>query len=217
MAEIKQITMFEQEFASKEEKLFNYYVNEMIEHGYLKEAIYQPESFELAEDATVFAYEKKKNANEIIYLKLARAKSYTADWRLIWTEKAEGIFCWHEAGIYKVGFYPYRKARADNFIPFFARGGVSYVDVKGGFVGRSNTSGITFPVIQKWLLTKDIFIQKVVASLDSKGIFQRTFTPRNIIRDERYKKDYKEFKAGDSKIKFIPTLIEHFVKNKSVI
>lgn len=206
------MTMFEQEFASKEEKLFSYYVGELLEHGHLIEATYQPEPFILSKDVIVHAYEKKKDKNVLIDVKLTRGSSYRADWCLLWSSEAEGIFYWEQGGIYRAGFYPYRKARAGNFIPFFAENCVSYVDIKGGFVARNNTSGVTFPVIQKILSHKGTFVQKVVVSLDEKGIFQRSFTPRNVIRDEVYKRDYKEFKARESKLRYEPKLIEHFVK-----
>ena len=62
-------------------------------------------------------------------------------------------------------------------------------------------------------MSKGVFVQKVVVSLCEKSIFYRTFTPRTVVSGEVYKKDYKDKKAGESKLKYKPVLIEHFVKH----
>lgn len=212
---------FEDEFASKEERLFSYYISELILGGWLKKAVYQPESFLLTEDKFVFAYEKKKDKNVPVNIKLTRGAKYTADWLLEWDRKSDGIFYWREGGKYKAGFYPYRKARAGNHVPFFAtaidHNITSYIDVKGGFTGRNNSSGVTFSNNQKWMMDKGIFIQKVVVTLDEKSVFYKTFTPAQVVIQEIYQKNCKHGEKGDTKLKFEPKLIEHFVKNKNNI
>ena len=214
---MSQLTMFEQQYASVEEKRFSYYCNELIDGGWLLNATYQPKPFLLTEDAKVHVFVRKKNTNEITYVKLLNGSEYTADWELLWSPKADGIFTWREGGVYNKGFYPYSKLHHENFIPFFSVGNRTFVDVKGSFVGASNSSAITFPVKQKMLMQQGIFVQKVVLSLDDKGLFYRSFTPRNVIRDEVYQRDYKKgditYKAGESKLKFTPQLIEKFVKH----
>ena len=215
---------FEQEYASKEELLFSYYVNELLVGGWLKKATYQPESFTLSKEQCVDVFIKKKNHNESKQIKILNKHSYTADWELIWNKKASGIFYWLDGGVYDQGVFPYSKPRKDKFIPFMAQNGdeglTSYIDVKGEFVSQSNSSGITFPLNQKWIYNVlDLFIQKIVVSLSEKSIFARTFTPRTIITSEVYKKDYKKGnkKAGDSKLKYTPILLEHWVKNKLAV
>lgn len=69
-----------------------------------------------------------------------------------------------------------------------------------------------FPIIQKWLMSKGTFVQKVVVTLDEKGIFSRSFTPRSVIANEVYKKNCKFGKEGDSKLKYEPKLIEQWTK-----
>jgi hypothetical protein len=55
--------------------------------------------------------------------------------------------------------------------------------------------------------------------LTPKGLFNRSFTPRTVITDEVYKRDYKRGdvnkKAGDSKLRFEPRLLQHWVKLKN--
>ena len=225
MAGFKQITMgFEPEYESKEELLFSSYVSELLEGGWLKKATYQPSSFVLSQDKFVFAYVKKKNTNELVDVKLTRGSVYTADWKLVWDKKSKGVFTWVEGGSYNIGFYPYRKARASSFIPFYAttidHELTSYVDIKGTFPYAPGLA--TFSAQQKWLMSRETFIQKIVVSLDIKGIFAKTFFPRSVVAGEIYKTDREDkikggykWRKGDSKIKVEIRLIEHFIKNKA--
>lgn len=211
---------FEQEYASKEERWFGYYVSELIEGGWIKEAIYQPNSFLLSEKHESFIYVKKKNHNEIKNIKLLNEHKYTSDWFISWNKKAEGVFYWLKGGVYEQGSFPYSKPRKDAFIPFKACVEedeiYSYIDVKGEF-GRNGDMTI-FSINQKWMMQKtDLFIQKIVVSLSEKGLFYRTYFPRNVVIEEVYKRDYVKkgktiAKKGDSKIKVVPKLLQHFIK-----
>ena len=201
---------FEKEFDSKEEYWFDLYVKELVDHGWLKSVVYQPKSFVLAEDYITNAFIEGKKENKLANVKLARGAVYTADFKLVWNKKAKGKYCWVDMGVYLKGFYPYSKPNKDKFIPFYARTYetdlVSYVDVKGNF---GNAHGLAkFSITQKWLLERDVFIQKVVITLDEKGLFARSFTPRVITANEVYQKNCKYGQAGDSKLKYSPTLIE---------
>ena len=201
-----------EQYDSVEEKWFSYYVKELLNAGWLLNAKYQPKSVEITPEQFVHAYVKKRDTNEIKQIKLVNSLSYTADWELVWNKKAEGVFYWQEGGIYPRNFYPYSKARAGHFIPFFASGQVSIVDIKGAVIGRSNTSAITFPLKQKFLLKDGTFVQKIVVSLSEKGIFARTFFPRQVVIDEVYKRDCKFGKEGESKIKVPVRLLEQWIK-----
>lgn len=203
---------FEQQYDSTEEKWFSFYVSELLEHGWLSAAQYQPDSITLVEDHYVHAYISKKNTNELKRVKLLAGMSFTPDWKLYWNDEADGVFFWTEGGVYQKGFFPYSKKYHNNHVPFFASGNISLIDIKGTFIGKSNTSAITFPVKQKCLLRDGIFVQKIVVSLDEKSIFAKSFTPRQVIIDEVYVKDCKHGKTGDSKLKYKPTLIEHWTK-----
>ena len=209
------------QYASTEEVMFSSYVAELLERGWLVDAIYQPRPFLLAPDTHVYAREHTKKGTKESKVKLLNKHIFTADWELTWSEKADGVFTWNTQGTYKHGFYPYRKGYADNFIPFYEVGGVSYIDVKGEVVGRNNSSAITFPLNQKWVMASGYYVQKVIVSLKDKSVFARTFTPRRVVVDEVYKKDYKRngkilAREGDSKIKYEIVLIEHFEKKKEL-
>ena len=207
-----QATLFQSEpkYASKEELMFSYYLSELKDAGFILETEYQPEPFVLCDEHKVFAYESHNDRNQMVDVKLTAKHVYTADWRILWHRSAEGIFYWQEGGVYHKGFYPYTKKA--KWIPFFATSRTTFVDVKGGFVAQGNSSGVTFPLNQKWMMKEGWFIQKAVVSLDEKGIFCRTFTPRQTIIDEIYKRDSYKWKAGDSKLKYEPRLLESFLK-----
>lgn len=208
---------FKPEYDSKEELMFSYYVSELLDGGWLKSAIYQPDSFILSNEQRVEVFVEKKNHNVIKEIKLLNKHSYTADWRLTWNRDADGLFCWRDGGVYKQGVFPYTKTKPNAFVPFrtsFIDGElVSYIDVKGEVVSRNNSSGITFPINQKWIYNHlDLFIQKIVVSLTPKGLFSRTFTPEQIIIQEVYKRDCKFGKQGDSKLKYEPILLKQWMK-----
>lgn len=208
---------FKQDYDSKEEYLFSLYISELIEHGWVDEAKYHPDSICLSEEQKGFAFVRGKKGNDMVIIPLLRAHSYQADWLIKWNDKAHGIFYWVNGGVYDKNFFPYSKKYAQNFIPFKAslydsKKAYSIVDIKGEMIGRNNTSAITFPLNQKIAYEKGFFIQKVVVSLSEKGIFARTFTPRRVIVEEVYKVNGKTFKAGDSKLKYKATLIEKFTK-----
>lgn len=211
-----QLIMFDKQFDSKEEAMFYSYVKELVYNKWAKSFYYQPESFTLSEDVFVHAYEETAKDTKMVKVKLTRGNVYTADFKIVWDKKAKGVFCWLEGGVYKKGFFPYSKQRKDNFIPFFARFEdeelVTYVDVKGSF---SNAHGLsTFSNQQKWLMSKGTFVQKIVITLDDKGLFSKTFTPRTVVANEVYQRDCKYGKEGESKLKYEPKLIEQWTKLK---
>lgn len=205
---------FKDEFDSKEEMWFFYYLSELKAHGWLKDFVYQPVSFVLSEDVFVPVMNEGKNINKLSKVKLTRGASYTADFKLIWDRKSKGVFCWSDMGVYPKGHFPYRKARANSFIPFYAsthnQDLISYVDVKGTNVQAYGLA--KFSIVQKWLYKKGVFVQKIVVSLDEKSIFAKTFFPRTVVSTEVYKRNCKFGKEGDSKIKCDIKLIESWTK-----
>lgn len=196
---------------SREEEMFFEYLTELKDAGYITEIIYQPESFELSPERCVGASVTKRNDEVDKSIVLAKKHLYTADFDVTWDESAHGLFYWQEGGVYPNNFYPYRKSSHDSFIPFFAQQGSSLIDVKGEFIGRNNTSAITFPINQKWLLSQGVYVQKVVVSLTEKGIFARTFTPQSVVKSEVYKVGDKK---GSGKLKYNYISLKEYVCNR---
>lgn len=201
---------------SIEEKWFGYYLDELVEAGYIRKVVYQPESFQLSEDVYLHALSSVNGKVNDVRVKVLSGHKYTADWRIEWNKKAEGIFYWQSGKTYNGHFAPYSKRYHDEFIPFIVVNGVTYVDVKGGFVGRSNTSGTTYPLNVKWTM-KDTseLVQKIVVSLDDKGIFYKTFTPSIVVNESVYKTSkHGKYAIGDSKIKYEVKTLDEYVRIK---
>ena len=206
-------------FDSKEEKWFSYYLSELKAHGLISDWEYQPETYVLCDEATKHVFIKKRKHNEPTTIKLLNGAEYTPDFKVTWNKKAEGICYWLSGGVYDKGVFPYSKTRRDNFVPFVAymsgSGEItSIIDTKGTF-GASDRA---FSLTQKWMMSKGLFVQKVVVSLCDKGVFHRSFFPRVVVAEEVYKRDGKRgdksWKAGDSKIKVEIRLIEKWLKMK---
>lgn len=207
-------------FDSKEEMWFSYYLSELKERGFIKDFIHQPYTFTMTEPYMSNMFVEKRNHNEQKDVKLLNESTYTPDFEITWDKKANGLLYWVQGGVYKRGAYPYSKPRRDYFVPFVANTNglgqtLSYVDVKGTF-GASDRS---FSLTQKFMASQGTFVQKIVISLCEKGLFYKTFFPRFVVASEVYKKDYKRkgkliAKEGDSKIKVDIRLIEKWLKLK---
>jgi len=102
-----------------------------------------------------------------------RDVSYTADFVISWDIKLlDKLFSIPGGGYSKTPFVAAEKSGH-----FF-----SIIDVKGSFAGKNNTSAITFPLKQKWMMQKyDIYVQKIIpistVKGQGRGLFVDTFTP----------------------------------------
>ena len=57
-------------------------------------------------------------------------------------------------------------------------GDTFYIDVKGEFAGRTNSTQYTFPIKQKWMYDKyQIYVNKIVPS----KLFKQTFEPAKLL------------------------------------
>lgn len=197
---------------SREEEWFSWYIDELKDAGYMHRAIYQPASFHLSDPVKAYGLQIGKKVKEV-HIHLLADHKYTADWSIEWNDNAEGIFFWKTGKSYKGRFYPYSEKHRNEFIPFIVYNGMTYVDIKGGFNGRNNSSASTFPINQKWVYDKlDELVQKIVITDDLKGLFYRTFTPQRLINDHRYTTTkVGKYTAGDSKLKYEPRTLEQFI------
>ena len=160
-------------------------------------------------------------------VELLKPKHYTADWLIEWHQDADKKLIWTLLDELNAKPTVNKKDHPENYIPFYHNDLITVVDVKGGagsMFGRSNTSAVTFSTNQKWVYDKHgIYVQKVVITLDAKGLFARTFTPRQVIVDEVYKKDMRDrkkggwkWRAGDSKLKYTPIILEEYLRLKQI-
>ena len=162
-----------------------------------------------------------QSASEFVYsahyhpdpFKLFEAKDglrdhvYTADWRVLWRESARGVYFIDEGQ--KV---PKTRSGAP-VVPFI--GNPSYIDVKGGFIGKNNSSGITFPLNQKWIMDKfGVYVNKTVITYDKKGLFFKTYAPDTVRNVATYVRGEN---AGKTKFKFKPRTFDEFTKSRVIL
>lgn len=203
-------------YDSKEEVAFSHYVNELIDAGFIEDAFYHPEPFVLSEATHLFVHEDNDKRVKQRNIPILHDHVYTADWKIVWNRRARGIFYWQEGDSVKKGSCPYSSSYPHRFIPFIVCRGVTFIDIKGDYVAGNNASGITFPLNQKWLWTKEgLLVQKIIVSNSDKCIFARTFTPKIVAETETYKYDTKgKWKAGDTKLKYEIRSLEQFLNMK---
>ena len=172
-------------YDSTEEYLFALWLQSASEFVYV--AHYHPPSFEL--------FKGKMGLRDHVY---------TADWRVLWRENARGLYFLLEED--KVP----KKRSHESTVPFI--GNPTYIDIKGGFVGKNNSSGITFPLNQKWIMDKyGVFVNKTVISYEKKGLFFKTYVPDSVLEISNY------VRTGLTKFKYEPRTLYEFKKSQLIL
>ena len=186
-------------YKNNEELYFSYYLDELKAHKIIKDYTYEEETFLLSKNVE-FAYTKitelkTKTKVEHKTKSLLKPCTYTPDFVVTFSTK-RGV--WGQPDIF----------------PIFTviKGKKAYIDVKGMFAGRTNSTQYTFPLKQKWIYQKHgIYTNKIVPD----KLFESTFTPQKVIDTEVYKRDipHRNIKMGDTKLKHKITTIKEWLKN----
>lgn len=181
-------------YISNEERWFSFYLDELLEAGYVKKYIPQPEGYLLA-DTVSYQYEKQlKTKQKTITTTLLQRHHYTPDFKIIWSLNAWDIF-----------FNTKRDRKHLKTVPFVGmkEGSVffSIIEVKAGFskfnMGREAT------LHQKWVMEKyGHYVQRIVIS-NKTGLFKNTFTPQRCLKTDKSGKDRKLY--------FKPKTLKEFV------
>jgi hypothetical protein len=145
-----------------DEEFYMYLYLEELKSRELADYKYQSRSFTLFEGSK-HKLKFKKGAIT------PRDVSYTADFVITWHPQLRStLFSLARTNDEKT---PFVAVEQNGF--FF-----SIIDVKGSFAGKNNTSAVTFPLKQKWMLEKfGIYVQKIIPISKTKGLFVDTFTP----------------------------------------
>ena len=144
-----------QEFDSQEEIEYYCWLKEAQGLGIVEHYIYHPASFVLSERKSRTITKQLKTKTKEVDQFLLHPHSYTADFKIKFTDK--------------INEFKHKLVIINN---------ISYIDVKGTFVGKYNTSGVTFPLNQKWLYDKyNVFVNKLIP----KKHFKDTFVPKVIL------------------------------------
>jgi len=193
---------------SDEEKYFMWFLEELKAEGYVQDFTMQPSAFKLSEEVP-FLWDKPKptkkepDRTERNLSIMLEASEYTADAKIVWTDKAKNIFFTMNTPM---------KYNDHRFIARFfmeEAAWVSYVEVKPKFDMQNMTR--LFVTKQKWIYQ----LYKVYINLfiPDKG-FPKLFTPAMCIATMIYVKTTKTKRGmkypGDSKIIWkIKTLNEY--------
>lgn len=184
-----------EKFVSDEEWYFSWWIDELIEAGFIESAIYQPYPYLLSPEKTVRVRKPngvKKGKVSILDIdyKVFNQHVYTADWDIRWSIGAYGVF------VKPIKLLANKDEEAYFVSNFETSPAFSVIDVKGSFNGKNNTSAATFPLNQKWVYDKyGVYVQKVIPLYYTKnkqgkriahGLFADTFTPsRYLMQNER--------------------------------
>ena len=201
---------------STEELYFVYYLQELKQHAFISRFEYEPFSFNLFDGKEFNVQQITKRGTTDAIVKALGVHVYTPDFEIEWTDKALGIFIWHD-------YKPTVFERTKPIQAFFSTWDMNtLVDVKGGsYNSKNNNSAVTFPINQKWVWSRyERYVEKVIVSKNNNSIFSKTFTPAKVDAEERYKRDYVVKgeligKKGDSKLKYDVRTITEFVTGRS--
>ena len=172
-----------QGYDSREELIFSWWLEPLIREEIVLYAEYQPKPFELSCSKHTDWIEPLKRSIKEHSRTLLNSHKYTADWKLIWNPKYLNVIftSWDQILTGKPHSYFNIICNHKNGKYF------SVIDIKGGYVAQNNSSGITFPLNQKWVMANhNIYVQKIVPepSLTKAGkltpanaLFLNTFIP----------------------------------------
>lgn len=195
-------------FDSDQERYFYYWLEELYNAGYIDLILADRKSFDLNNPLTINWTKQLKTKNKPMEISLIKTRSYTPDFIFRFTKKAKNIF-YFDPDIPTKKRKPFMVLGSDDYI---------YVDVKGQYT-RTYTSSITFGDRQAILWDKyKIFVQIVKPYIrEGKScLFEKTFTPRKVLKEQVYLRDNskRKIKKGDSKIKYKVRKLNEFVKEE---
>lgn len=180
------------QFDSAEEKYFSWYLDELKDTGYIENYEAQPESYVLSEPAFYNHAKQLKTKTKLIVKKLIREHIYTADFRIVWAEKARGLF-------FNKLIDPIDLSKVPFVSNYYS---VSTVEIKPAFDQNNMTR--LFAINQKWMYQKQgVYVQKIVPV----KLFEKTFTPKKYLTTDKSGKPRK--------LKYKPTSLEEFLCQKT--
>ena len=161
------------QYHSKEEIYFTWFLDDLKKSGHVKYTYYQPETFVLIKKSIY--YWKKQNKKSTIEKtgNIIDSLKYTPDFRITWSQKGieKYVYVLNEENISvrSRARKPFVAIR-DKDYPLDSL--VSYIDVKGSY--GQHGDAVKFPVLQKIIFfCKGIYAEKIVPE----KLFKKTFYP----------------------------------------
>ena len=173
-------------FDSSEEKYFDWYLQTLLNNGFIKSYDFNTLSWDLSSKKT-YEWEKKMKLvpNKIMETTILHPHIYTPDVVVEWNQNAKNLFYQNLEDNEKITTY------------FYAQDDVSRWEIKGDFDYQNMTRLARVNI--KWVMEKyGIYVQIVSPN----KTFNKTFTP------ERYLLTDKSFKPRKLKYKNVKTIRE---------
>jgi len=175
-------------FESAEELHFSWYIDELVQNGFIKRWKYQPEPFPLSDKVTFTWQKQLKTKQKVMVKTLLQEHKYQADFLIIWAYKAAGIFFAPKATTHDILSYPFVADFSENY------GYRTVIDVKGEY--NQNDAWRRFSIDQKWVWQRyKVPVQKIIP----KKLFPATFTPLKYLQTDQNRQARK--------IKYKPVLL----------
>jgi hypothetical protein len=201
-ANIEQITCLAADpvFDSDEEKYFSWYLDELLQAGYISRWTYQPYTYRLSPIQKYSVYQQMKTGTKTKRLSLLRAHEYTPDFGIQWTEKASRIFfngIFHGIDLKTAPFIINYDTIHNKAILY------SVIEIKPSF-DRNNMIRL-FRINQKWLYDlQGVYVQEItVDKKNGRGLFPDSFTPNEYRLTEKTKQERS--------LKYEPRSLKEFI------
>jgi hypothetical protein len=170
---------------SLQEVYFEWWLNELIKHGFLKR-FERSKRYNLIDSVFTPKLNFKPTKKEpqrylLVERQFLDSWTYEPDYDLYWEEKSLNFWFTDLEFLYPKDFKTIFEAKWIN------GEWLSIIDIKPQFFrGGSMSSSVKFPLIQKMMFSKhNIYVQKI-SPLGKKGLFDNTFTPeRYLLQDKR--------------------------------
>lgn len=191
-------------FKSDGENYFSWFLDDLMDYGYVDDWLYESEIFVLSEPYKIPWTKQLKTKTKDMQMSVLEKVTYEPDFKIIWNEKAKGIF-YHDIGdeITDPKELPY----------FYAQDGITRIEIKPPHDFQNKTAQAKVKI--KWLRVIGTFVQLVVAVPQvSKGgvlkpknaLFNSVFVPERYLytdKSGRLRKINFKFKTlkewGDTK------------------
>ena len=170
-------------FKSNEEWNFSWYLDDLMDKGYVDDWSYESEIFDLSLPVKIPWKKKLKTKYKDMEMPFLRECTYNPDFKIYWSGRAKGVF-----------YYNLEEEITDpKTLPYFAaQKNISRIEIKPNFDFQNKTQQAVIKI--KWLMQLGTFVQLVVpAPKVSKGgklspsnaLFSSTFIPRRYVYTDK--------------------------------
>ena len=170
-------------FRSNEEMYFGWYLEDLLDAGYIDDWTYEEETFDLALPVKLPWKKQLKTKVKDMSMSFLEKCTYNPDFKIYWNEKAKGVFYYNlEEEIYDPKTLPY----------FACQQNISRIEIKPNHDFQNKTQQAVIKI--KWLMQLGTYVQLVIpAPKVSKGgklnpqsaLFNNTFIPRRYVYTDK--------------------------------